>query len=106
MSGTMRSPRANGQVLSIRLNNLGLASIFTFEPDHLKALLSAFEEGTASGMQLRMRCRPGDRIRRFLADRSDRNQPLEITPWSIPGINEKGLTASGDPVTGEAGPAS
>ena len=86
-----------GQNLSLK--NLGIGGVFGFDPGHLQNILSAFEEGTANGMSIQMRCRPGDRIRMFLGDHFNPSQPLEITPWGIDGIKQKGLTAAGDPVT-------
>ena len=83
---------------NVNLKQLGLAGLFTLDPDQLLDIEDAFVKGTAPGKKIYFRCRKGDRIRMFLGDRFDQNQPIEITPWEVDGINQKGLTADGRPL--------
>ena len=85
----------------IKLSEFCIGGIVALEPDQLREVQAALAAGTAGGMTLRMSCRPGDRLRMFLRGRIDQNRTLEITPWNIDGINQKGLTADGKPLDGQ-----
>ena len=65
-------------------------------------LRNALKAGTAAGRELKIAGRPGDRIRMFLKNRYGDNRPIELTPWGLDGIIQKGLTLEGRPILDEA----
>jgi len=84
----------------IQVKNLCYAGIFTINPDDLRIAKAALERGDAAGKQLRLQCRPGDRLRMLIsADPS--GLPQEIEPWNLDGFTQKGLRVDGTPL--EAG---
>jgi hypothetical protein len=42
-------------------------------------------------MSVKFEVRPGDRVRLFLSDGVPEDRTLDITPWDIPGVRQKGL---------------
>jgi hypothetical protein len=83
---------------SIRVSDLGGAAAVYLEQADVDELRAAFAEGTAAGMEVNFRVRSGDRVRLFLGDRIADNQPLDITPWGIAGVKQKGLRPDGRPL--------
>lgn len=65
--------------------------------DELDAISRAFDEHSAHGHPVTLRMRPRDRVRMFLPDRRDPNLPVDITPWDVEGIYQKGLDSEGEP---------
>jgi hypothetical protein len=83
----------------IRLPNLSGGAAVSLEQHQVDEIRAAFAAGTAAGLEVNFRVRPDDRVRLFLGDRVADNQPLDITPWEIPGVTQKGLGADGLPLS-------
>jgi hypothetical protein len=75
------------------LNFLALAR--PTEGTDLDELKAALRSGNGAGRTLNFELRPGDRVRMYLPDRMLPDQPLDITPWGLPGVNQKGLGPDG-----------
>ena len=83
---------------TILLPALGQAALVHLDQADVDDIRAAFAAGTAAGRVLSFRVRPGDRLRMFLPDRFPTDRPLDVTPWGIDGINQKGLGPDGDPL--------
>ncbi len=92
--------RASIEILgqTIALPALSYAAHFLLSQTELDAAENAFETGTAENHPVVLQTRPGDRVRMFLPDRRDPNLPVDITPWGIEGIYQKGLAPDGEPL--------
>jgi hypothetical protein len=82
--------------LDIKIKNLCFGGIFTIDPDQLGRVKKALDRGEAAGLALRLRCRPKDRLR-MLISADPHSTPLEIEPWNLDGLNQKGLRADDTP---------
>jgi hypothetical protein len=83
---------------TIYLPALSYAAHFTVSQEQIDAAEAAFENNAAAGHGVVLKTRPRDRLRMFLPDRRHPNLPLEITPWDIEGIYQKGLGPDGEPL--------
>jgi hypothetical protein len=77
---------------------LAMAAAVSLTKADVDDLRAAFERGDAAGKQLTLHVRPGDRVRMFLPDRFPLDKPLDITPWGLPGVEQKGLGPDGEPL--------
>lgn len=68
---------------------ISVYGLLTIDETHRRHVHDALERGESK--QLRLTCRPGDRIRLFMESRVDPDTPLAITPWGLPGIQQKGF---------------
>jgi hypothetical protein len=75
---------------------LAMAGLVSLEKARVDDIKAAFETGDAAGMQLIFDVLPGDRIRMFLRDRFPADKPIDITPWGLPGIEQKSLGPDGE----------
>jgi hypothetical protein len=83
----------------VTLPKLAMAGAVSVAEDDIDDIKAAFERGDAAGKRLTLHVRPGDRVRMFLPDRFPLDKPLDITPWDLPGIEQKGLGPDGEPLT-------
>ncbi|WP_457059240.1 hypothetical protein [Kribbella sp. CWNU-51] len=84
---------------TIRLPNLGAAAAVYLEQADVDDLRAAFANGTAAGKVANFQVRPGDRVRLYLADRIAVDQPVDVTPWNLNGVPQKGLGPDGEPLS-------
>jgi hypothetical protein len=80
----------------IVLPKLAMAAAVSMAKNDIEDIKAAFERGDAAGKRLILHLRPGDRVRMFLPDRFPLDKPLDITPWALPGIDQKGLGPDGE----------
>lgn len=94
-TGESASIEILGQTIS--LPALSYTAHVVIDQEQLDAVGLAFDTNTAADHPVILRTRPGDRWRMFLPNRRDPNLPLDLTPWNIPGIYQKGLGPDGQP---------
>ena len=82
-----------GQV--VELPAITIAGLVVMDDDHRAELRAAVARGETDGMPIRMRCRPGDRLRMFMPGKARKDETLSITPWEVPGINQQGILDPG-----------
>jgi hypothetical protein len=66
--------------------------------EEIDAVEQAFLTNAAENHPVKLRTRPQDRLRMYLPNRRDPNLPVDITPWGIEGIFQKGLGPDGEPL--------
>lgn len=78
------------------LPTLGMAARVQLEQATIDEIRDAFNRGDAAGTEISFRVLPGDRVRMYLPDRFPTDVPLDITPWEIAGVDQKGLGREGE----------
>lgn len=79
----------------VELPAITVAGLVRMDEDHRAELRAAVASGDTDGRPIRMQCRPGDRFRMFMRAKTNEDDTLSITPWDVPGINQKGILDTG-----------
>ena len=83
----------------IEIPTLTYAALVSLTEEDLADIERNLANGTAEGLEMRLRTAPHDRVRMYLSDRIGPTQSVDVTPWNLDGINQQGLDADGKPFT-------
>lgn len=75
----------------VTLPAITIAGVIVIDEEERRALLEQLRSGGGNGQPLRLTCRPRDRFRLYMQDRVGEADRTVITPWNLPGINQKGI---------------
>jgi hypothetical protein len=75
----------------VRVPQIMMIGVVSMRPDDIAEVEAAFERGTAKGHKISLHARPGDRLRMYMPYRVLEGTPLDIPPWDIPRIPQKGI---------------